>query len=66
MVKKSIGYISYTHGLDGKVKIVPMVPCDEFEDLIENNQPIFDDKGVMVSKETWRLCLYRLFLQACI
>ena len=45
MVKKPIGYISYTHGLDGKVKIVPMVPCDEFENLIENNQPIFDDKG---------------------
>ena len=45
MVKKPIGYISYTHGLDGKVKIVPMVPYDEFEDLIENNQPIFDDKG---------------------
>ena len=28
-MKKSIGYISYTHGLDGKVKLVPMINIDE-------------------------------------
>lgn len=33
---KPIGYISYTHGLDGKVKVVPMVVKEEFENFLKN------------------------------
>ena len=51
-MKKPIGYISYTHGLDGKVKIVPMIEPDEFQNIVANSlsgeaQKIFfqeDDK----------------------
>jgi len=43
-MKKSIGYISYTHGLDGKVKIVPMVSIEEFKQSIQNKQIYIDGK----------------------
>ena len=51
-MKKPFGYISYTHGLDGKVKIVPMIEPDEFQNIVANSlsgeaQKIFfqeDDK----------------------
>ena len=33
-MKKAIGYISYTHGLDGKVKIVPMINPEEFKQAV--------------------------------
>ena len=36
-MQKPIGYISYTHGLDGKVKVVPMVASDEFESFVKNS-----------------------------
>ena len=36
-MKRPIGYISYTHGLDGKVKIVPMVFNSDFEKYVKNN-----------------------------
>ena len=39
-MKKPIGYISYTHGLDGKVKVVPMVSNEEFIDCL-NNDDVF-------------------------
>ena len=42
-MKKTIGYISYTHGLDGKVKIVPMVSNIDFEKYIKNNNKIYID-----------------------
>lgn len=41
--KKAIGYISYAHGLDGKVKIVPFVLKEKFEEYILNNEIILDD-----------------------
>ena len=43
-MKKTIGYISYTHGLDGKVKIVPMVSKNEFEDCIKNDDIFLNNK----------------------
>jgi len=50
-MKKAIGYISYTHGLDGKIKIVPAVSREEFEKHISNdeimlNGTIVDEDGV--------------------
>ena len=33
-MKKAIGYISYTHGLDGKVKVVPMINPEEFKQVV--------------------------------
>ncbi len=42
-MKKAIGYISYTHGLDGKVKIVPLVPKNDFENYISTNQIKIDN-----------------------
>ena len=36
-MEKSIGYISYTHGLDGKVKVVPMVKNELFRQYILEN-----------------------------
>ena len=42
-MKKPIGYISYTHGLDGKVKIVPMVSKNDFENYIKHNEIKIDD-----------------------
>ena len=33
-MKKAIGYISYTHGLDGKVKVVPMINSEEFKQVV--------------------------------
>ena len=43
-MKKAIGYISYPHGLDGKVKVVPMVPKNEFEEFVENGQIKIDNQ----------------------
>lgn len=43
-MKKPIGYISYTHGLDGKVKIVPMVSQNEFENFIKNSDIFLSTK----------------------
>ncbi len=40
-MKRAIGYISYSHGLDGKVKIVPMVDIEQFKEIIYNKEPIF-------------------------
>lgn len=40
-MKKPIGYISYTHGLDGKVKIVPMVANNNFSEIINNKTAIY-------------------------
>ena len=37
-MEKSIGYISYTHGLDGKVKVVPMVKNELFKQYILENK----------------------------
>ena len=50
-MKKAIGYISYTHGLDGKIKIVPAVSREEFEKHVSNNEimlngTIVDEDGV--------------------
>lgn len=36
-MKKAIGYISYTHGLDGKVKVVPMINPQEFKRVVLNS-----------------------------
>ena len=33
-MKKTIGYISYSHGLDGKVKVVPMINPEEFKQVV--------------------------------
>ena len=33
-MKKAIGYISYNHGLDGKVKVVPMINPEEFKQAV--------------------------------
>ena len=33
-MKKAIGYISYTHGLDGKIKVVPMINPEEFKQAV--------------------------------
>ena len=33
-MKKAIGYISYTHGLDGKVKVVPMINPEGFKQVV--------------------------------
>ena len=41
-MKKPIGYISYTHGLDGKVKIVPLVSNEKFKHYIQNNAVFID------------------------
>ena len=41
---KPIGYISYTHGLDGKVKIVPMISNIDFEKVIQNNKIFLSNK----------------------
>lgn len=40
-MKKAVGYISYSHGLDGKVKIVPMVDNEQFKDIILKKETIF-------------------------
>ena len=50
--KKAIGYISYAHGLDGKVKIVPFVLKEKFEEYILNNEIILDndDRSVISIK----------------
>jgi len=48
-MKKAIGYISYTHGLDGKVKIVPMVKKHQFEELIKNNDIFCREKKIEMS-----------------
>ncbi|GEM_PF-5917891 len=37
-MKKPIGYISYTHGLDGKVKIVPMILPELFKKSISSTE----------------------------
>ena len=37
-MEKAIGYISYTHGLDGKVKVVPMVKNDLFKQCVLNDK----------------------------
>ena len=47
-MQKPIGYVSYTHGLDGKVKVVPMVAKEEFENFIKNND-IFLSSGEKIS-----------------
>ena len=44
MIKKPIGYISYTHGLDGKVKIVPMVEKNAFENYLQNKVIFLDNE----------------------
>ena len=46
--KKAIGYISYAHGLDGKVKIVPLVLKEKFEEYVLNNEIILDDDNYSV------------------
>lgn len=33
-MKKAVGYISHTHGLAGKVKVVPMINPEEFKQVI--------------------------------
>ncbi len=43
-MKKAIGYISYTHGLDGKVKVLPLVSKSEFEKYISETQIKLDNK----------------------
>lgn len=40
-MKKAIGYISYSHGLDGKVKIVPMIDNEQFKEIIYNKNKVF-------------------------
>ena len=42
-MKKSIGYISYTHGLDGKVKLVPMINIDEIKNILNSKRVIYYD-----------------------
>ena len=44
-MKKPIGYISYSHGLDGKVKIVPMVSSRDFKEYIAGNVYVDNDRG---------------------
>ena len=43
-MKKAIGYISYTHGLDGKVKVLPLVSKSEFEKHISETEIKLDNK----------------------
>ena len=42
-MNRIIGYISYTHGLDGKVKVVPAIDCVLFEKYVKNNQIFISD-----------------------
>ncbi len=55
-MKRPVGYISYTHGLDGKVKIVPLVPIGDFRRYLDDGR-IYIDSGawqrvVVKEKET--------------
>lgn len=48
-MKKTIGYISYTHGLDGKVKIVPMVENIKFVEFIKNHKILCKEKEIKIN-----------------
>ena len=47
-MKKPIGYISYTHGLEGSVKIVPMVSKSNFEDFIKNTDVFIEGSDIAI------------------
>ena len=47
-MKKPIGYISYTHGLKGNLKVVPMVSKNDFEYLIKSKDVFIDSDDLPI------------------
>ena len=43
-MRKAIGYLSYTHGLDGKIKVVPMVSPTDFRKYLLHNSIYFETR----------------------